>query len=293
LSTPATPFHGETAKYRGASRLRDALAVELDRIIPDPDQPRKEFDPEAIASLAASLKGRGQLQPIRARYDAEADRWVIVAGERRYRAAIVAGLSTLMLIEAKGPADPDEILEDQLVENCLREDLKPIEQAKAFRTLIDRRGWSYRQLSDHLHVAPASVARALALLELPDDVQGQVEAGQLAPSVAYEVSRIDDQAIQRQVAERVVSEGLSRAEAVQEVRRAESRSTVKRAPVGKGRGGPRSRPKLPTERTIRTSLGLKVTVEGRKGIEPAAMIAALREAAIKVESELAGDQAAA
>jgi ParB family transcriptional regulator, chromosome partitioning protein len=290
-TSTAPPFHGETAKYRGASRLRDALAVELDRIIPDPDQPRKEFDSQALEDLAASLKARGQLQPIRARYDAQADRWVIVAGERRYRAAIVAGLPSVMLIEAKGSADPDEILEDQLVENCLREDLKPIEQARAFRTLIDRRGWSYRQLSDHLHVAPASVARALALLELPDDVQGRVEAGELAPSVAYEVSRIDDQATQREVAARVVAEGLNRAEAVQEVRRAESRSTVKRAGAKKGRGG--AKPKLPTERTIKTSVGLKVTVEGRKGIEPAAMVAALREVTAKVENELAEDQAAA
>ena len=66
-------FHGETAKYRGAARIKDALAIELDRIMPDPDQPRKEFDPEALADLAASLKARGQLQPIRVRWD-EADR---------------------------------------------------------------------------------------------------------------------------------------------------------------------------------------------------------------------------
>jgi ParB family chromosome partitioning protein len=233
---PVPALHGETAKYRGASRLRDALAVELDRIIPDGDQPRKEFDPGPLEDLAASLKARGQLQPIRARYDSGADRWLIVTGERRYRAAIIAGLSSLMVIEAKGPADPDEILEDQLVENCLREDLKPVEQARAFRALIDRRGWSYRQLSEHLHVAPASVARALALLDLPEDLQGRVEAGELAPSVAYEVSRLDSQDDQRAVADRVVSEDLSRAEAVEVVRQAAGRSTVKRGRTSQGRG---------------------------------------------------------
>ena len=293
-SDPGPAFHGETAKYRGASRLRDALAVELDRIIPDPDQPRKDFEAGPLDDLAASMKARGQLQPIRVRWSPDADRWMIVAGERRYRAAILAGLSSLLCIEAKGDPTPDEILEDQLVENCLRQDLQPVEQARAFRALIDRRGWSYRQLSEHLHVAPASVARALARCSSsPIEVQGQVESGELAPSVAYEVSRIDDQATQREVAERVVSEGLSRAEAVQGVRQAEARSTVKRQGPARRAGGAKSRPKLPTERTIKTSVGLKVTIEGRKGIEPAAMVAALREATAKVESELAHDQAAA
>lgn len=288
--SPGPAFHGETAKYRGASRLRDALAVELGRIIPDGDQPRKEFDPGPLEDLAASLRVRGQLQPIRARYDAGADRWVIVAGERRYRAAIIAGLSSLMVIEAKGPADPDEILEDQLVENCLREDLKPVEQARAFRALIDRRGWSYRQLSEHLHVAPASVTRALALLDLPEDLQGRVEAGELAPSVAYEVSRLEGRDEQRALAERVVSEDMSRAEAVEVVRQAAGRSTVKRGQAGKGRG---AKSRKVTERVIRTTLGSRVTVENRKGLDGAAIRAALRQALDLVEAELADDQDAA
>ena len=284
---PTPAFHGETAKFRGASRLRDALAVELDRIIPDPDQPRKEFEPGPLDDLAASLKARGQLQPIRARYDAAIDRWVIVAGERRYRAAIAAGLPSLMVIEAKGAADPGEILEDQLVENCLREDLKPVEQARAFRALIDRRGWSYRQLSEHLHVAPASVARALALLDLPEDLQGRVEAGELAPSVAYEVSRLKDQADQRRVADRVVSEDLNRVEAVEAVRQAAGRSTVKR-----GRGAIKARPKRPTVRTIKTT-SARVTVEFKRAADPAEILAALDEARARVAAELEDDQVAA
>jgi ParB family transcriptional regulator, chromosome partitioning protein len=284
---PGPALHGETAKYRGASRLRDALAVELDRIVPDPDQPRKEFDPGPLDDLAASLKARGQLQPIRARYDAESDRWVIVAGERRYRAAVLAGLASLVVIEAKGPADPDEILEDQLVENCLREDLKPIEQARAFRALIDRRAWSYRQLSEHLHVAPASVARALALLELPEDLQGRVEAGELAPSVAYEVSRLEDQDDQRVVADRIVSEDLSRAEAVEAVRQVASRSTVKR-----GRGASKAKPRKPTVRTIKTT-SARVTVEFKRAVDSAEILAALREATARIEAEQGGETAAA
>jgi ParB family chromosome partitioning protein len=279
-------FHGETAaKYRGSSRLRDALAVELDRIVPDPDQPRKEFDPGPLQDLAASLKARGQLQPVRARYDPASDRWVIIAGERRYRAAALAGLPSLVVIEAKGDPTPEDILEDQLVENCLREDLKPIEQARAFRALIDRRGWSYRQLSEHLHVAPASVARALALLELPEDLQGKVEAGELAPSVAYQVSRIDDPAAQREVADRVVSEGLSRAEAVEEVRR----STVKQAGSSKGgKGKAKAGPPKPWK--FRASSGVKVTLEYPRGRGEADAVDALAEALARLASR--ADEAA-
>src|SRR3954464_2132224 len=83
----AGAFHGETAKYQGAARVRDALAIEVDRLAPDPDQPRKDFDPAALADPAAPLKARGQLQPIRVRWDDAMNRWVIIAGERRYRAA--------------------------------------------------------------------------------------------------------------------------------------------------------------------------------------------------------------
>jgi ParB family chromosome partitioning protein len=256
--TPAAPtspgsFHGETAKYQGAARVRDALAIEVDRLTPDPDQPRKEFDPEALADLAASLKARGQLQPIRVRYDEPMNRWIIIAGERRYRAALLACLPTLMCVEARGSQSPDEILEDQLVENCLREDLKPIEQARAFKALIDRRGWTYRQLGESLRIAPASITRALALLDLPRDVADQVEAGTLAPSVAYEVARIGDAEVQRDVAARIVAERMTRDEATAEVRRSAGRS--------KGRSAGKPRP--PRPRTFRTAAG-RVTVEPKR-----------------------------
>jgi len=211
---PPGAFHGETARGQGVARIKDALAIELDRLAPDPDQPRKEFDPESLAELAASMKARGQLQPIRVRWDDDMARWIIIAGERRYRAALLAGLTTLACIEAKGPLTPEDILEDQLVENCLRQDLRPVEQARAFRALIERRGWSYRQLGESLNIAPASIARALALLDLPAEVQGRVESGGLAPSVAHEGSPLDDPSAQQEIVGRVLREGLSRAEAI-------------------------------------------------------------------------------
>ena len=167
------------SRYRGVTRPRDALTIGVDRIMPDPDQPRKEFDEGPLADLAGSLRARGQLQPIRVRWSPEADRWVIIAGERRYRAALRAGLGSLICVEVPGSPTPEEVLEEQLVENALREDLRPIEQARAYKALVDRRGCSIRQLAESLHVSHTAVSRALALLGLPEDLQGRVAGSHL------------------------------------------------------------------------------------------------------------------
>src|SRR3954469_16325671 len=113
VPTPAAGgvLHGGAAKYQGAARLKDALAIKLEQIAGDPNQPRKEFDPAELADLAESMKARGQLQPIRVRWDEGLGKWVVIAGERRLRAARMAGLPTLVCIEAPKPQKEDEILE--------------------------------------------------------------------------------------------------------------------------------------------------------------------------------------
>src|SRR4051812_45128101 len=128
-----TPAHGVPARYDGVTRPKDALTIPVAKLLPDPDQPRSEFDEEELARLAESLRTRGQLQPIRVRFDAPRSAWVIISGERRWRAAMIAGLASLACVEVKGEPNADAILEDQLVENCLRSDLKPIEEARAFK----------------------------------------------------------------------------------------------------------------------------------------------------------------
>lgn len=243
--TPAL-LHGGAERYKGAARIKDALAIKLEQIIPDPNQPRKEFDPVALDELAASLKARGQLQPVRVRWDEGASRWILISGERRYRAALLAGLPTLTCIEATRPLTEEDLLEDQLVENCLRQDLKPIEQAR-------------------------------------------VTSGELAPSVAYEVSRLDDPEQQREVAARVVVEGLNRSEAVEAIRQATGKPKGKAAGA-KGRGG---KPRKVVERVLRTTAGPRVTVEFKRGLDAALIAAALSEALDQVKAEMAADQAAA
>jgi ParB family chromosome partitioning protein len=274
-----TAVHGGPEKYRGASRIKDALAIELDRIVADPAQPRKEFEEGALEALASSLKDRGQLQPIRVRWSDELDRWVIISGERRWRAARMAGLATMTCVEAKGELSPDEILEDQLVENCIREDLKPVEQGRAFRTLMDRRGCSARQLADSLRVSHQAVGRALALLTLPGDLQEQVDSGSIPASAAAEVAKVKDDEARRELAGKIVAGELTRDETIEAVRRA-------KGPAGlgsKGRGGKPAPRK--TSATIRTAAG-RLTLENRKGVDDAAMLAAVLEAAEILRSRL-------
>lgn len=265
---PSPPAQAGAAKFRGISEHRKSLVVPVDRLVPDPDQPRKEFDQGELDRLAASLKARGQLQPIRIRWDDAASQWVVVAGERRFRAAIMAGLPTLLCVEARADQSADDRLEDQLTENCIREDLKPVEQAHAFKALLDRKGWSYRELADHLHVSAGGIAQALALLRLPEPIQERVDAGALAPTVAYEIARVPDAGVQAELAARVEAEGMNRREATEAARRAMPRASGGGKPAkGRGLAG----------RAFRTPVG-RVSVELKRPGDESAILAALEDA---------------
>src|SRR5512135_3246036 len=245
---------GMPARLQGVSKSKNAVEVPVDKLQPDPDQPREDFDPESLARLAESLKARGQLQPIRVRWDEGRDQYVIVCGERRWRAAEMAGLPTMSCIIMEGVIEPSELLALQLIENCVREDLKPIEQAKAFRALMGRNGWSTRDLAAKLAIVQPQIVRTLALLDLPDTIQETVEQGALAPATAYEISKVEDPAAQANLAARVVAEGLSRQETVVAVRRATSKPTK-----AKGRGAGKV-PRKVTSRVFRTTTGPRITV---------------------------------
>jgi ParB family transcriptional regulator, chromosome partitioning protein len=287
---PATPTPSTGSKHDGVSRLRAAAEIEVNRIVPDPDQPRTEFDPEAIARLAESLKVHGQIQPISVRWSDDMGRYLIVTGERRWRASILAARPTIAAVIIEGERTESQLLEMQLVENCLREDLQPIEQAKAFRTLMDRNGWPAARLAEALQLTGASVTRALALLDLPYTVQDAVASGELAPSVAYEVSKLEDPQAQKEVAARVVAEKLNRAETVEAVRQVASKP---RPGASKGKGRGVAKPRKVTEHVIRTAAGPRVTVEFKKGLDAPAILTALEEATTRARAELAEDQAAA
>jgi ParB family chromosome partitioning protein len=223
---PAQAAASPAARQVGTKRSQDAAVIELDRLDRDPDQPREEFDEEALRRLAASLKARGQLQPIRVRWDEGRGLYVIVCGERRWRAARMAGLPSLTCVIHQGPLADGEKLALQLVENAVREDLKPVEQARAYRALMDNNGWDGKTLAAELAIDPATVTRALALLELPAPVQDKVEQGALPASTAYEISRLPGPVAQSEMAELAVAEGLTKTDVREAVRNVKARKAV-------------------------------------------------------------------
>jgi ParB family chromosome partitioning protein len=283
---PAVGPRQMPAHLVGVVRSKDVSQIAIDLINRDPAQPREEFEPEGLERLAQSLRQRGLLQPIRVRWDAAQERYIIICGERRWRAAKIAGLESLACVIVEGDLTIQERLAIQLVENALREDLKPIEQARAYKSLMESQGWSVRQLAVELSIHHGQVVRAMALLDLPELIQERVEQGTLAPATAYEISKVGDEQVQEELAARVVHEGLSREETIEAVRSASPHGPVR----GQGRGALRGKKKTITLRTFRAA-GCKVTVENRKGIDIPLAIAALRETLARLESELQGEAA--
>jgi ParB family chromosome partitioning protein len=179
----------------------------------------------------------------------------------------------------EGPVAADELLALQLVENLMREDLKPIEQAKAFRALMDSHGWSTHRVAVELAVSQNQVVTALQLLKLPESVQHQVERGDVPASTAYELSKIPDPIEQTRLAEEAAAGRL---------RRDELRARASRGKA-KGKGG---KARKVTSRVIRTTLGPRVTVEFARGLTPELTLAALDEARAALVTEVAGKSAA-
>jgi len=206
-----------SAKDVGRRPLRTFGSVEVDRIIPDPDQPRTEFESDEIERLAGSIRAHGQLHPIRVRWDEAAGRWIIVTGERRWRATKAAGLPAIDCFFVDGNVTEAELREQQLVENLLRTDLKPLEEAKAYQSLMELNGWNGKQVAAALRVTTSRVSRSLALLDLPPEVQQQVDAGTLPKSSAYELSKLPDKETQAELAAKAVAGELPHARTVKQV----------------------------------------------------------------------------
>jgi ParB family transcriptional regulator, chromosome partitioning protein len=193
---PGAPESGE------ASGL---LEVPVNAVSPNPKQPRTRFDDEAIGSLAASIREVGILQPIVVRKSGAG--YELIAGERRLRAAKLAGLATIPVVVRD--TDDADTLREALIENIHREDLGPIELAEAFRQLLEELGLKQEELADRVGVSRSHIANTIRLLQLPIDVQQLLTDGKVQAGHARALLALGDAEAQNTLALRIVAEDLT------------------------------------------------------------------------------------
>ena len=224
--------------------------TELDR---NPDQPRREFDEEALQTLADSIRTAGVLQPLLV-VPASGGRYRIIAGERRYRASRLAGLETVPCIVK----DIDVIrqMEIALIENLQREDLNPMEAARGIQALMKQCGYTQEKVSARLGKSRPAVANLLRLLSLPEEVTEMVRDGLISAGHARVLAGIKDPEEQIRLAHRAADEGMS-------VRRLEQlASAVKEKPARKRRPAPMPAELGELQEKIRLKTGLKSALTG-------------------------------
>jgi ParB family transcriptional regulator, chromosome partitioning protein len=181
-------------------------AVPLSSLAPNPSQPRQSFRNASLAELADSIRKRGVLQPVLVEAAGEGS-YVVVAGERRVRAAKLAGLDRVPVIVRS--FSPDERLEIALIENLQREDLTPIEEAKAFRQLMEARDLTQEQVASKVGKDRTTVTNSLRLLKLPEEMQDAVERGEVSAGHGRALLAVTSPSDQQLLFDRVVKRGLS------------------------------------------------------------------------------------
>ncbi len=230
------------------------LRIAIDRIRPNPQQPRDHFDDAAIDAIAGSLAEHGVLQPIVVRSAGEG--FELIAGERRWRAAQRAGLEEMPAIVRD--ATPRESLELALIENVQRQDLNAVEEAQAYRLLVDDMGMSQEQVAQRVGRDRSTVANYLRLLNLPSDIQEMVSRDQLSMGHARALLSLPDEASQRRLAQEVVAGELSVRQTEARARRSAGKSGKKKQNKGKDPDV------VAAEKRLGSALGAPVRITGQE-----------------------------
>ena len=234
--------------------------IPLDRLRANPQQPRHNLDDEALGKLAESIRLHGVLQPLLVSEDGP-DRYLLITGERRWRAAKLAGLDTVPAVIRERLEDAEQ-LELALVENLQRRDLTPLEEAQAFEHLRANRGLSQAAIAERVGMDRSTVANSLRLLKLPVDVQEMVERGDLTAGHGRALLAFSDDATRRAWAQRVAETGLS----VRELERAAA--AAREEPGRKKRGSSRPLTRDPNlmaaEEKLAMRLGAPVAIRLRR-----------------------------
>ena len=232
--------------------LGTVIDVAIDAIVPNPQQPRKDFDDKALRDLSASLSQSGVLQPVVVRRLGSG--YQLIVGERRWRAAKLAGLTRIPALVRE--ASDAQSLELALVENLLREDLNPIEEAEGYQRLLAEFGWTQEELGQRVARDRSSIANSLRLLKLPDLLQADLRAGRLTMGHARALLSLASPAEQLKLREEILAHSWS-------VRATEQGVQAKRARPA--RRQPRRSPELAAvEDALRGALATRVRVVGNE-----------------------------
>lgn len=262
---PKTPVAASPAPAAAASpdaRPADGIRrVSLDQVEPCAFQPRRDFAPEELEELAESIREQGILQPLIVRE--RAGKFELIAGERRWRAARLAGLTEVPVIVRE--ADDRAVLEMALIENLQREDLNPIEEAEGYRQLADRFGLRQEDVAARVGKSRVAVANALRLLKLPADLQSHLRNGRLSVGHAKVILGLEMPEKQALAADRVLRETLNVRQTEDLVARLQTRRGVPAKPGRTPATGVTDPQLAALEERLREHLGAPVRVRYRKG----------------------------
>jgi len=240
------------------SENQGVLEIALDMVLPNPDQPRKHFDHQALEELTNSIKEHGILQPLVVMPAGKDGKHILIAGERRLRASELAGLKTVPVIVRK--VDEHERMALAIVENVQRHDLNPVEEAMAYQRLMDEFNITQDEVAKRVGKSRSSIANALRILVLPQEVQKAVKEGKISMGHAKVLASLDSASEQADYAKQVLENKLT----VRDLEQATKVSRKASRPSTSGRFDP---VREAQEEMLRERLGTKVVIKktGEKG----------------------------
>ena len=234
-----------------------SVTLKISEIEPNREQPRKDFDEKALSELAESISKHGLLQPLLVR-PLTLGGYQIVAGERRYRACRMAGITEVPVIIRE--LSDTETMEIALIENLQREDLTPLEEAQGYRVLMDEHGFSQEEVAKSVGKSRPAIANSLRLLKLPESISEYLKDEKITAGHARALLMLDDEALMKELAEEIINKDLS-------VRQVEK--ICKKKPKPQKEDAPEKKPSFYSmvELALNESLGRKIKISKNKGKE--------------------------
>lgn len=249
-----------SADMAALDRARDTRSVPVEQLHPGKYQPRQHFDEEHLESLAASIREKGVLQPVLVRRDPQnANLYEIIAGERRWRAAQMAQLHDIPIVVRE--LNDTEALQIALIENLQRQDLSPLEEAEAYKQLIDQFGHTQNDIAKSVGKSRSHIANTLRLLNLPEEVQKYIREGQLSAGSARALITSDDPV---GLAREIINRGLNVRDVENIRRQVKDAETQKPTPKGSSSAAPKDADTRALEESLTAALGLAVTIQHKR-----------------------------